>query len=133
MPVFDNNELFGCIKKLVEVEKDWYLKGEHKNQVYVRLCHISTDDILGVKAPAKTKIFVILNPNTLKTKNRKVKCAFNVNKNWPMGHGHYRISGNFGPLIPVVKDAKENGFDDVLWLIDDYVKELTILNVFFLW
>lgn len=48
-----------------------------------------------------------------------------------MGHGSYRISGNFGPLIPVVKDAKENGFDDVLWLIDDYIKELTIMNVFF--
>jgi branched-subunit amino acid aminotransferase/4-amino-4-deoxychorismate lyase len=55
-----------------------------------------------------------------------------VIKNWPMGHGGYRISGNFGPLIPTVKDARENGFDDVLWLIDDYVKELTILNVFFL-
>jgi branched-subunit amino acid aminotransferase/4-amino-4-deoxychorismate lyase len=99
----------------------------------VRLCHLSTDDVLGVKAPANTKLFVLLNPNTIKTKYRKVKCAYNVIKNWPMGHGGYRISGNFGPLIPTVKDARENGFDDVLWLIDDYVKELTILNVFFLW
>jgi branched-subunit amino acid aminotransferase/4-amino-4-deoxychorismate lyase len=49
-----------------------------------------------------------------------------------MGHGSYRISGNFGPLIPVVKDARENGFDDVLWLLDDYVKEMTILNMFIL-
>jgi len=55
-----------------------------------------------------------------------------VIKNWPMGHGEYRISGNFGPLIPVVNDARINGFDDVLWLIDDYIKEMTVLNVFFL-
>ena len=30
-------------------------------------------------------------------------------------------------------DARNNGFDDVLWLIDDYVKEMTVLNVFMLW
>ena len=29
-------------------------------------------------------------------------------------------------------DAKANGFDDVLWMLDDYVQEMTILNVFFL-
>ena len=27
-------------------------------------------------------------------------------------------------------DAKLNGFDDVLWLLDDYVNEMTVLNVF---
>jgi branched-subunit amino acid aminotransferase/4-amino-4-deoxychorismate lyase len=31
-----------------------------------------------------------------------------------------------------VADAKANGFDDVLWMLDDYVQEMTILNVFFL-
>lgn len=30
-------------------------------------------------------------------------------------------------------DAKNNGFDDVLWMLDDYIKEMTILNVFTLW
>jgi len=37
-----------------------------------------------------------------------------------------------GPLVPAVTDAKNNGFDDVLWLLDDYVKECTVLNVFIL-
>ena len=32
--------------------------------------------------------------------------------------------------MPAVTDAKNNGFDDVLWLLDDYIKEMTILNVF---
>ena len=34
--------------------------------------------------------------------------------------------------MPSVTDAKMNGFDDVLWLLDDYIKEMTILNVFML-
>jgi hypothetical protein len=49
-----------------------------------------------------------------------------------LGHGAFRISGNMGPLIPHVTDAKNNGFDDVLWLLDDYVKEATVLNIFIL-
>lgn len=35
-----------------------------------------------------------------------------------------------GPLVPYVQDAKENGFDDCLWLLDDYIKEMTAMNVF---
>jgi branched-chain amino acid aminotransferase len=35
--------------------------------------------------------------------------------------------------MPSMVDARNNGFDDVLWLIDDYVKEMTVLNVFMLW
>jgi branched-subunit amino acid aminotransferase/4-amino-4-deoxychorismate lyase len=37
-----------------------------------------------------------------------------------------------GPLVPAVSDAKNNGFDDVLWLLDGYIKECTVLNVFIL-
>ena len=32
-----------------------------------------------------------------------------------------------------VADARQNGFDDVLWLLDDYITEMTILNVFVFW
>ena len=38
-----------------------------------------------------------------------------------------------GPLTPVIVDAKQNGFDDVLWLLDGYIKELTFINIFVLW
>ncbi len=33
----------------------------------------------------------------------------------------------------MMMDARNNGYDDVLWLLDDYVKEQTVLNVFTLW
>jgi len=35
-----------------------------------------------------------------------------------------------GPLIPSMSDAKNNGYDDVLWMLDDYIKECTALNLF---
>ncbi len=30
----------------------------------------------------------------------------------------------------MMMDARSNGYDDVLWLLDDYIKEMTVLNVF---
>lgn len=88
---------------------------------------------MGVRTPKTTKLYAILNPTTLKNKDLKVKCAYDTFKTWPLGHGQYKISGNLGPLVPMMVDARNNGFDDVLWLIDDYVKEMTVLNVFTLW
>ena len=96
------------------------------------MVHLATDKTLGVRTPHATKILVMLNPVMLKQKPISLKCSYNVNKNWPLGHGQYRVSGNLGPLMPSVTDAKMNGFDDVLWLLDDYIKEMTILNVFML-
>ena len=97
------------------------------------MCHVSTDKTLGVKTPSSSKLFAIVNPTTLVPKNLKLKCSINMCKAWPLGHGSYRVSSNFGPLIPTILDAKNNGFDDVLWLLDGYIKEMTQINVFTYW
>lgn len=133
MPLFDPNELYQCIKHLVKIDKQWFPFLSDPGQLYLRLCHISTDEVMGVKTPSSSKIFGMLNPTTLRSKNLALKCSDGANKNWPLGHGQYTLSGNLGALIPYVSDAKRNGFDDVLWLLDDYVMELTILNIFFVY
>lgn len=132
MPLFDKNELLGCIKELVLLDKEWMYANDEPDQFYTRMVHFSTDKTLGVRTPHATKMLAMINPVMLKAKPISLKCSHNVNKNWPLGHGQYRVSGNLGPLVPSVTDAKMNGFDDVLWLLDDYIKEMTILNVFVL-
>jgi branched-chain amino acid aminotransferase len=133
MPSFCGDELLNCIKELVKIDKEWLsVVTDEPDQFYARMVHFSTDKTLGVRTSHATKILVMLNPLTLKQRPITLKCSTNVNKNWPLGHGEFRLSGNLGPLVPVVTDAKNNGFDDVLWLLDDYIKEMTILNVFIL-
>ena len=117
----------------MKIDKEWFPHLDDPGQLYLRLCHISTDPVMGVKTPSSTKMFAMLNPTTLRTKNLSLKCSDGANKNWPLGHGQYTLSGNLGALVPYVADAKLNGFDDVLWLLDDYVQEMTILNVFFVY
>lgn len=122
MPVFDTSELLDCIKHLVDLDKDWFPQGlQDPGQLYMRIAHIATEQVMGVKTPHNTKLFAMLNPTTLKHKNLSVKCSDGVNKNWPLGHGQYTLAGNLGPLVPSVSEAKRNGFDDVLWLLDDDV------------
>ena len=89
MPKFSTEELFKCIGELVKLDQSWFPDNNNidPSQLYVRLAHISTDDTLGVKTPKHTKIYAILNPTTLKNRDLKVKCAHDVFKNWPLGHG----------------------------------------------
>jgi hypothetical protein len=66
------------------------------------MCHISTDEQLGVRTPKKTKVFAILCPTSLKPGELKLKCSEDTFKHWPLGHGEVRASGNLGPLLPIV-------------------------------
>lgn len=122
------------MKKLVQIDKDWIPNDpEIPIQMYTRINHISTDEMLGVRTAKTSKIYAICSPLLMKNKHLKIKCNSGVDKHWPLGHGEFRISGNLGPLVPTITDAKQNGFDDVMWMLDDYVKELTVLNVFVIW
>jgi len=76
-------------------------------------------------------MIVILNPIAFKkVKPIQLKCSVEMNKSWPLGNAAFRLAGNLGPLVPAVSDAKNNGYDDVLWMLDDYIKECTALNLF---
>ena len=132
LPLFDTNELLECLKKLVNIDMDWFpdLGPETPSQLYLRLAHVSTDEVLGVRTARRTKIFGILNPTTLRPKTLKLKCVDNVFKNWPLGHGSFRVASNFGPLVPTIQEARKNGFDDILWTLDGFIKEMTVINVF---
>jgi branched-subunit amino acid aminotransferase/4-amino-4-deoxychorismate lyase len=97
------------------------------------MTHLGIDRELGIRTPKHSKIFAIVNPTSLVRKNISLQCNSNVYKNWPLGHGRYRVAGNLGPLMQMTREVKDNGFDDVMWMIDDYIKELNIHNVFVLW
>lgn len=104
MPAFDTNELLECIKRLVLVDKNWFpeLPNDTPGQLYLRLAHIATDEVLGVRTAKKTKVYAIMNPTTLRPKTLRLKCSSDVFKNWPLGHGNYRVASNFGPLVPTI-------------------------------
>jgi len=67
MPLFDTQELYETMRMLVDVDKDWFPDNMNDlpGQFYMRMAHISTDPIMGVKTAYKTKIFAMLSPTKL--------------------------------------------------------------------
>ena len=78
-------------------------------------------------------MYAIINPTIVDDRALKVACSSGVSKNWPLGHGSFSISSNIGSLTPCVMEAKEQGYDDVLWLLDDYILELSSKNIYIYW
>lgn len=130
MPLFDPKELLECTKHLVHLDQEWFPK-EDDSQLHVRYAHFSTEAVLGVKPPSNARIVAMLSPTSIKQKGLAVKAIKDVNKNWPLGHGQYTISGNYGPLVPTISEARQNGFDDIMWLQDNNIQDLTFFNLFF--
>ena len=75
------------------------------SQLFVRVAHISTEEMLGIRTPSKSKVFAIMSPTIVRPKRLKVKTCGNVFKNWPLGHAAFRVGGNVGPLIPFIVEA----------------------------
>jgi len=70
------------------MDKDWFPQRDNDvGQLYMRMTHASTDEVLGVRTSQMSKILCFLCPAFMKNKNLSVKCSDGVNKNWPLGHG----------------------------------------------
>lgn len=92
----------------MKIDREWMDYVDEPGQMYCRITHFSTDATLGVGWARKTKLVSVLNPNTYRknTRSMALKCSNGVNRNWPLGNAHRILAGNYGPLIPTIKDAK---------------------------
>jgi branched-chain amino acid aminotransferase len=129
LETIDTSKLKECISELLKVDNDW-IPMNGSSYVYVRLQHISMDATLGVKTAMASQFNVFLCPTTGSQPNLKVTTEGEIHKNWPRAHSDFLISSLYGPLCPTMAKAKKSGFDSVLWLVDDYIKELTYGNIF---
>ncbi|XP_011385214.1 branched-chain-amino-acid aminotransferase, mitochondrial-like, partial [Pteropus vampyrus] len=61
LPSFDKVELLECIRRLVEVDKDW-VPDSSGASLYVRPVFIGNEPSLGVGRPSRALLFVVLCP-----------------------------------------------------------------------
>ncbi|XP_075924611.1 branched-chain-amino-acid aminotransferase, cytosolic-like isoform X3 [Petromyzon marinus] len=139
LPSFDTAELCECIRKLVELDKDW-VPHSTKASLYLRPTFISTEQTLGVSRPGRALLFVILSP---------VGPYFSTGGFSPValladpqhvrafkgGVGDCKLGGNYGPTIYVQNLAIQQGCQQVLWLYGDteQITEAGTMNLFIYW
>ncbi|XP_065267604.1 branched-chain-amino-acid aminotransferase, cytosolic isoform X8 [Emys orbicularis] len=136
---FDKEELLECIRKLVEVEKEW-VPHSTSASLYIRPTLIGTEPSLGVKKPTKALLYVILspvgpyfasgsfNPISLWADPKYVRA-------WKGGTGDCKLGGNYGSSIYAQREAMELGCQQVLWLYgeDHQITEVGTMNLFLYW
>jgi branched-chain amino acid aminotransferase len=135
-PSFDNEEHLKCIKALVNVDRDW-MPWKDKHSLYIRPTGISFENTLGVRAASKVKLFTILSPVgpyfPSGFKPVSIYCYTDYVRAWYKGSGDKKLGSNYGPTIKPAKVVADKGYDQILWLINDYVTEVGVMNFFVYW
>uniref|UniRef100_UPI00398F7704 branched-chain-amino-acid aminotransferase, cytosolic n=1 Tax=Pristiophorus japonicus TaxID=55135 RepID=UPI00398F7704 len=139
LPSFDRGELLECIKKLVEMDKEWvpYSKAA---SLYIRPVFIGTEASLGVKKPTNALLYVILSPvgpyfSTGSFSPVSLLADPKYVRAWRGGTGDCKLGGNYGASLYVQAEAAVAGCQQALWLYgDDHkITEAGTMNLFLYW
>ncbi|XP_059521920.1 branched-chain-amino-acid aminotransferase, mitochondrial isoform X2 [Myotis daubentonii] len=139
LPSFDKAELLECIRRLVEVDKDW-VPDSAGASLYIRPVLLGNEPSLGVSSATRALLYVILcpvgsyfpgdamTPVSLLADPRFIRA-------WMGGVGDYKVGGNYGPTVLVQQEAKKKGCEQVLWLYgpDHQLTEVGTMNIFVYW
>jgi hypothetical protein len=67
---FEPKELLKCLGELINLDREWFppqsRDPKNKSQLFVRVAHISTETVLGIRTPSKTKVFGIISPTIIR-------------------------------------------------------------------
>ncbi len=137
IPIIDETLFVDAIKAVIEVDKDWIPRKEGTS-LYIRPFIISTEPTLGV-SPSKTYKFIIilspvgpyysggLAPTSIYVEEKYVRSVIG-------GTGEAKCGGNYAAGLKAQKEAREKGYDQILWLDGverKYVEEIGVSNAFF--
>ncbi|KAM3587767.1 uncharacterized protein V6R79_013728 [Siganus canaliculatus] len=138
LPAFDQSEFLECIRRLVEIDKDWVPHSESAG-LYIRPTFISTEPSLGVKRPASALLYVILcqagSYFSSQTEGLSLWADPKYTRAWKGGTGDCKMGGNYGCSLSAQYEAMDYGCQQVLWLYgeDHQITEGGTMNVFLYW
>jgi branched-chain amino acid aminotransferase len=123
-----------AIMELVELDKNWIPKGE-ESALYLRPFVFGADDFIGVR-PSDTYKFMIFTcpvgpyyaaPVRITTMPEYVR-------SFPGGTGFAKAAGNYAGSLRPMLEAREKGYDQVMWLDGTehkYIHECGTMNLMF--
>lgn len=96
---------------------------------------IGSAPALGVAAPKEATLFVISTfmPAFAQPTGLKLLASQEGVRAWPGGFGYAKVGANYGPSMMANSEARERGYDQVLWLLDGLVTESGASNFFVVW
>ena len=134
MPTIDPELFVEAVRQLVYLEKDW-IPDMAGSALYIRPFMFATDEFLGV-APSETYKFIIMTLPVAPYYSKPVKLFASTQyiRAAKGGVGEAKTAGNYAASLLASKQARDKGFDQVLWLDGrdfKYVQEVGTMNIFF--
>ena len=144
LPEFDPAELQKLIETLCAQDGEkWLPRSRPGSFLYLRPTMIATADNLGVQKPKEALLYVIaccfpcLDAPSMGSKPGMKLLASREDtvRAWPGGFGFAKVGANYGPSLIAQAEARERGFDQVLWLLgkESGVTEAGASNFFVVW
>jgi branched-chain amino acid aminotransferase len=138
MPEVDPDLFMQAMKELVSLDRAW-TPTSPGTSLYLRPTMIANEPALGVRPATQYLFFIVaspvgayypegFNPTRIYVSDEYVRAT-------PGGSGEAKTSGNYGPTLLALNQAKAQGYTQVLWLdaIErKYVEEVGTSNIFFL-
>ncbi len=137
IPELDVDEVLDALKHLLRLDSGW-VPGEHGTSLYIRPTILATEEAIGLKVSSKYLFFIILspvgpyypqgfNPVNIMVSEKYVRAV-------PGGIGYAKTGGNYAASILAEKEARRDGYTQVLWLdaVERcYIEEVGSMNIFF--
>ncbi len=135
MPAIPEEIFIEGMRRLVELDKNWIpRKSDHS--LYIRPFMFATDEVIGVKASETYKFIILLSPTgPYYSAPMRIYAEQKYTRAAPGGVGYAKCAGNYGSAMQVTAEAKQKGYDQVLWMDafeHKYAQEIGTMNVFFI-
>lgn len=136
MPKVDPEVFMEALLQLVKLEKDW-IPTKPGFSLYIRPVMFATDPFLGVRPSDGYKFVIMLSPVgpyypegfkpvPIMVTDKYVRAA-------AKGVGACKCAGNYAASLLAQREAKKEGFSQVLWLDaieQKYIEEVGTMNIF---
>lgn len=133
MPEVPEELFLEAVNSLVLLDKDW-IPQSPGSSMYIRPFIFATDPALGVRASNTYKFIVFTGPvGPYYPKPVRLLVAQKYVRAFPGGTGFAKAAGNYAATLKPAEIAKQEGYDQILWLDGKefkYLQESGTMNIF---
>jgi branched-chain amino acid aminotransferase len=133
MPEIPEELFYSALNTLISLDKDW-IPQQPGSALYIRPVVFAADEFLGVRASETYKFVILTGPTgPYYPKPVRLKVAERFVRAFKGGVGFAKAAGNYGATIQPAKIAREQGFDQMLWMDGvefKYLQECGTMNIF---
>lgn len=134
MPAVPEDIFIEGMRQLIALDKEW-IPAKDDYSLYIRPFMFSSDAALGVRPSDTYKFMILLSPTgPYYAAPMKIYVEEKYTRAAPGGVGFAKNAGNYGASLKASSEAREKGYDQVLWtdaFEHKWLQEVGTMNVFF--